>query len=317
MAGHEADADEVDNGLNGHVRSPALREAERELAAVKMRVDGLSAVGRVELDAMMRAGHEKLARGRPGGSYEQATRGALECFAACYVMARTLELPRAELDALSTAALCYRQLGRPEVAIVMLRACVELSARHDDVQGEAHALGNAALALRSLGQLDEAIAMQRESARLAMSCGDWQCAVRAHVNAANVLLLRAAEAADRAAGAASSSGLSNDEHRAVARRDAEALLRAALALVDEHARARDDGGTTELEANVCARLAAALEIEGRERSGEATELYRRALGCIELLAGIDVGGDEQDARAAHHRQQCEVLRRKVHQVSPS
>lgn len=316
-----ADPDESsgDSGLNGHGRSPALAAAEREIAAAKVRVDNLAAVGLAELEAMMRAGHERLASSQECDSDERATRSALECFAACYVMARALESARGELDALGTAALCYRQLGRPEVALVMLRACVELSARHDDAQGQAHALGNTALALRSLGRREEALAMQRECARLALECGDWECAVRARVNLANLLLAPAVAPAQGEGAQPPAAGVGA---RLSARRDAEAQLRAALSLLDgragaerEEAPAAADAGVSarvELEVNVCTRLAACLEAEGAAHVDEIHALYQRALVRIApLIEGRDSPGGP---RAAHYARMAAMIRSKADEL---
>lgn len=303
-----------DSGLNGHGRSPALAAAEREIAAVKVRVDNLAAVGLAELEAMMRAGHERLA-----SADELATRSALECFAVCYVMARALESARGELDALGTAALCYRQLGRPEVALVMLRACVELSARHGDAQGQAHALGNTALALRSLGRLEQALAMQRECARLALECGDWECAVRARVNLANLLLAPAAAPAQGEAAQPPAAGVGAPLSP---RRDAVAQLRAALSLLDgraaaerEEAPAAADAGVSaraELEVNVCTRLAACLEAEDEAHVDEINALYQRALTRIApLIEGRD---SPRGPRAAHYDRMAAMIRSKADEL---
>lgn len=327
-----ASADEADAGLNGHLRSPALVEAEREIAAMKAHVDNLAAVGHAELDAMMRIGHERLASAESSAPDGAMTYSALECFAACYVMARTLEHPPGELDALSAAALCYRKLGRPEVAIVMLRACIDLSAKHDDVQGHAHALGNTALVLRSLGRLDEAIALQRESVRLAMGCGDWECAVRARVNLANILLSLAASAgapaATLASGEDSDAAASQRSPRCARKTEAEAQLRAALSVLNERralgaassekdaqcagserSNGKEAAAVAELELNVCTRLAASLELASEARL-EVSALYARALTCAELLVDEEYGAVSDDCRA-HYVRLAETVRKKL------
>jgi tetratricopeptide (TPR) repeat protein len=306
-----APGEDRDAGVKGHRFSPALREAEREILAVKTRVQGLSATGQEELDAMMATGHGKLAAAR---AERAAATEALECFAVSYAMARAIESPRGEIDALSAAALCYRELGRPEVAIQMWRGCIALSARHSDQQGHAHALGNAGLALRALGQIEEALVLQRLSARAALGCSDWACAVRAHVNLANLLLGEGALAgapADRpglAEVAAVNDADAAPEQRAP-REDPELHLRAALELLDAHGDAAAAGATSmaELEMNVCMRLAALRAAAADADTSEVAQLYLRALESAVAL------GDAQTeaSQRAHFRHVAGALEHKI------
>jgi tetratricopeptide (TPR) repeat protein len=342
--GDQDDGDTRDTGVNGHGYSPALRDAEREIAAVKARVDGFSSMGRGELEKMMAAGNALLANAqRTTDESDKAARKALECFAACYVMSRALEYPRGEIDALSTAALCYRQLRRPEVALTMWNACIDLSARHDDRQGHAHALGNAGLAMRALGRLDDAAMMQRKSTRVALECGDGECAVRGYINLANLQLARACPAAHSAATASASEGKTAESSAAALeketdfRLDAQVQLRTALELLDQRrgAAARPAGvGPAKQPADGLAEQAAdrladadsqgadAQEQTGGQRDVGPTALLPAALQlelnvCLRLGALLELVESEREMSIgeAVHGAEIVALYRRALQVA--
>ena len=143
----------------GHTFSPSIKKQQKEIATKLEETEELATKAKAEFEQRYAEGFAR----REGGDVD----GALEHFAAAYILAREMNYRAGEADALNMTGVCYKCRGELERAAGVFEGCAQLCARLKDSQGEAAALGNLGQALAAQRRLAEAEAAHERSLELA------------------------------------------------------------------------------------------------------------------------------------------------------
>jgi hypothetical protein len=148
----------------GHIFSPAIRQQQKELGAKMAEVPQRAAEAKAEFDRLYAEGFEL----HVGGNGD----GAMERFAAAYVLAREMNYRSGEADALNMTGVLYKERGELERAVAVFEGCAKLCASLRDAQAQAAALGNLGQALAAQRQIEQAEGAHARSLALARGVSD-------------------------------------------------------------------------------------------------------------------------------------------------